>query len=48
MKKEKYPLAELVQIKQKRLEEAEKILKEKRQALRMRRRKDGQGAGRAR
>lgn len=33
MKKEKYPLAELVQIKQKRLEEAEKILKEKRQAL---------------
>ncbi len=33
MKKEKYPLAELVQIKQKRLEEAERILKEKREAL---------------
>lgn len=33
MKKEKYPLAELVQIKQKRLEEAEKVLKEKRLAL---------------
>ena len=33
MSKEKYPLTELAQIKQKRLEEAEKVLKEKRQVL---------------